>query len=51
MGNGCQEFAATDNSTAIVRCGIIAGQQKWFGGEAKPGNCGQQKGILGRMFR
>lgn len=50
MGNGCEEFEAPDDSTAIVRCGIIAGQKKWFGGDAKQGRCGQ-RGFFGRVFR
>ena len=50
MGNGCQEFDAPDDSAAMVRCGIIAGQRSWFGGEAKQGNCAP-RGFLGRVFR
>ena len=50
MGNGCQEFDAPDDSSAIVRCGIIAGQRRWFGGDAKQGNCGH-RGLFGGLFR
>jgi hypothetical protein len=39
MGNGCQEFVAPDDRTAIVRCGIIASQRRWLGGDAKQGSC------------
>jgi hypothetical protein len=39
IGTGCQEFASSDLSSAIVKCGIIAGQKSWLGGDAKEGKC------------
>lgn len=50
MGRGCEEFAASDDSAAVVRCGMIAGRRKWLGGDAKRGTCGPT-GFLRRMFR
>jgi hypothetical protein len=40
MGSGCEEFAASDDDTAVVSCGIIAGRNNWLGGDAKQGSCG-----------
>ena len=41
MGNGCEEFNAQSDSVATVKCGIIAGQQNWFGGDPKEGSCAE----------
>jgi len=50
VAKGCEEFDAEDDNIAIVRCGIIASQNGWFGGDARQGNCGPP-GRLARMFR
>ena len=36
---GCEEITASDDSAAVVKCALIAGQNNWFGSEAKPGSC------------
>lgn len=45
MGKGCEEFAAPDDATAIVICGILAGRRSWLGGDAKSGGCGSKRGL------
>jgi hypothetical protein len=36
---GCEEIIATDDSTAVVKCALIASRNEWFGSEAKAGAC------------
>ena len=50
LGSGCEEFDASDDHAAIVKCGMIAGRRIWFGGESKQGTC-SRPGFLGRLFR
>lgn len=38
-GQGCKEIIATDQSVALVKCALIAGQNNWFGGEPHEGTC------------
>jgi len=39
---GCEEIIATDDSTATVKCALIAGRNNWFGGEARAGACSER---------
>lgn len=50
IGKGCQEFAAADDSSAVVKCGIIAGQHNWLGGDPTPGTC-RSSGSLPWLFK
>ncbi len=38
-GKGCEDIVAPDDSTALVKCALIAGRNRWFGGEANAGSC------------
>jgi hypothetical protein len=39
QSHGCEEIVATDDASAVVKCALIAGQNNWFGSEARPGSC------------
>jgi hypothetical protein len=36
---GCEDIIASDDSTALVKCALIAGRNDWFGGVATAGVC------------
>jgi hypothetical protein len=36
---GCEDFVASDDATALVKCALIAGRNRWFGGVASRGSC------------
>jgi hypothetical protein len=38
-GHGCEEIIATDQSVALMKCALIAGQNNWFGGVPQEGTC------------
>jgi len=39
----CENITATDDSTASVKCGFVAGRNNWFGGLARAGVCSDRR--------
>ena len=38
-GPGCEDIIADDQDLALVKCGLIAGRNLWFGATAHAGSC------------
>jgi hypothetical protein len=37
--NGCEDINAEDNSSAFIKCALVANKNRWFGADAKSGRC------------
>ncbi len=38
-GKGCEDIVAADDIDAKFKCGLVAGNNKWLGGDARRGQC------------